>query len=144
MRSQPNRNYVSNDDIQTPPELAQRLVTHFQPTGRILEPCAGDGHFLRALRAHARTQSRRSLGEGGLALNSFRPSRVFWCEVKRNRDFFTWQQPVDWIITNPPWSQFRRFLQHALAHAEHIVFLVTINHLWTRARQHDIKSPALA
>jgi hypothetical protein len=60
--------------------------------------------------------------------------------MKRDRDFFAYSQPVNWIVTNPPWSQIRRFLQHALSLADHVVFLMTINHLWTRARQRDIKS----
>ncbi len=50
MRSQPNRNYTSNDDIQTPLALARKLVAHFQPSGRFLEPCRGNGNFLKALR----------------------------------------------------------------------------------------------
>ena len=49
---------------------------------------------------------------------------------------------MDWIITNPPWSQIRRFLQHALSLADHVVFLFTINHLWTRARLGMSKPPA--
>ena len=166
MRSQPNRNYVSNDDIQTPPALARRLVQHFQPTGLILEPCAGDGAFLKALRAHARrsrgaastrlnTQPNRvaqpirdsasdsearSLNSQPSTFNSPRASHVYSCELKRGVDFFACDRRVDWIITNPPWSQIRRFLQHALSLADHVVFLFTINHLWARARLGDVKA----
>ena len=43
MKSQPNRNYDSNDDVQTPPDLARRIVEHFQPGGTVLEPCKGEG-----------------------------------------------------------------------------------------------------
>jgi hypothetical protein len=144
VRSQPNRNYVSNDDIQTPSALARRLVSHFDPSGHLLEPCAGDGNFLKALRAHIRTPNP--------SVSSFphstgmvrRTSRVSWCEVKRNRNFFAWDQKVEWIITNPPWSQVRRFLQHALSLADHVVFLFTINHLWTRARLGDIRAAGFA
>lgn len=57
-----------------------------------------------------------------------------------SRDFFAWWEPVDWIITNPPWSQIRPFLQHALSLADHVVSLLTINHLWTKARQRDIRA----
>ena len=64
MRLQPNRNYVSNDDIQTPPLLARRLVQHFRPRGRILEPCKGAGNFLKQL-----------------------PKSAAWCEIKDGRDF---------------------------------------------------------
>ena len=117
MRLQPNRNYVSNDDIQTPPLLARRLVRHFRPRGRILEPCKGAGNFLKHL-----------------------PKSAAWCEIKEGRDFFAWTQKVDWIITNPPWSQMRRFLQQAMGVADHVVFLLTLNHLWTRARLRDLKA----
>lgn len=115
MRCQPNRDYTSNDNIQTPPALARLLVRHFRPRGMILEPCCGDGRIMRCL-----------------------PVGAHWCEIQRGRDFFAWSEPVDWIITNPPWSQIRPFLQHALSLADHVVFLLTINHLWTKARLRDI------
>jgi hypothetical protein len=115
MRLQPNRDYVSNDDVQTPLALARLLVRHFKPRGRVLEPCRGDGNILRYL-----------------------PRRADWCEIKAGRDFFNWKVKVDWILTNPPWSQIRRFLQHAMEHADHVVFLLTINHVWTKARLRDI------
>jgi hypothetical protein len=62
-----------------------------------------------------------------------------WTEIKRGRDFFAWTEPVDWIITNPPWSQIRNFLHHAMTLADHVVFLLTINHLWTKARLRDVR-----
>jgi len=65
------------------------LVEQLRPEGRILEPCAGDGAFLEAL-----------------------PRGAEWCGIKRGRDFLQWRGRVDWIITNPPWSQIRVFLRH--------------------------------
>lgn len=115
MRCQPNRDYVSNDDVQTPIELAEQLVAHFKPQGRILEPCRGDGNFTRILRF------------------------ADWCEIKEGRDFMAWNTKVDWIVTNPPWSEIRRFLGHAMEVADHVVFLLTINHVWTKARVRDIR-----
>jgi hypothetical protein len=117
MRFQPNRDYVSNDDIPTPPDLAKRLVEHFKPTGRVLEPCRGGGDIFR-----------------------FLPAGALWCEIKEGRDFLTSSEHVDWIITNPPWSQIRPFLRHSLALADHVVFLMTVNHVWTKARLGDVKS----
>lgn len=114
MKCQPNRDYDSNDDVQTPVELAGRIVNHFKPRGQILEPCRGDGHFFK-----------------------FMPT-ANWCEIKEGRDFFNWKQKVDWVITNPPWSQIRKFLQHSMMFADHVVFLATVNHLWTKARIRDI------
>ncbi|HRI83475.1 MAG TPA: hypothetical protein PLF88_13610 [Opitutaceae bacterium] len=116
MRFQPNRDYVSNDEVQTPAVLARMLVRHFRPRGRVLEPCCGEGRILHCL-----------------------PRGACWCEIRRGRDFFAWTEPVDWIITNPPWSQIRPFLQHAMKLADHVVFLLTINHVWTKARLRDIR-----
>lgn len=114
VRSQPNRDYVSNDDIQTPRDLARALIAHLAPTGRILEPCCGDGHILDCL-----------------------PAGAEWCELKRGRDFLHWRCSVDWIVTNPPWSQIRAFLRHSFKVADRVAFLMTINHAWTKARLRD-------
>jgi hypothetical protein len=114
---QPNRDYVSNDDVQTPIALARLLVRHFRPRGKVLEPCRGDGNFFRWL-----------------------PRSAEWCEIKQGRNFFDWTAKVDWILTNPPWSQIRPFLQHAMQHADQVVFLLTINHVWTKARLRDIRA----
>jgi hypothetical protein len=119
LRHQPTRAYRSDDCVMTPPRLARALVAALQPTGVLLEPCAGTGNFVRALRPHG---------------------DVRWCEISRGRDFFEWVEPVDEIITNPPWSQFRRFLDHALRLARRRVALVaTVNHFWTRHRRELVR-----
>ena len=41
MKMQPNRNYTSDDVVMTPIELAEKLVKHFNPQGKGLEPCCG-------------------------------------------------------------------------------------------------------
>ena len=124
VQSQPNRNYVSNDVIQTPRDLAAQLVAHFRPTGRCLEPCRGEGAFFDLL-----------------------PAGTEWSEILEGRDFL--QRPAgpdrfDWIITNPPWSQIRAFLAHAMTLADNVVFLMTINHVWTKARVRDIEEAGFA
>ena len=45
---------------------------------------------------------------------------------------------MDWIITNPPYSKMRRFIQHSMEVSDNVVFLTTINHLWLKARIRDI------
>ena len=117
VRYQPNRVYVSNDDIQTPPALARQLVAHFAPAGRILEPCAGANHIFDCL-----------------------PPGADWCELKRGRDFLQHTGRYDWILTNPPWSQIRAFLVHAFTLADNVVFLMTVNHAWTKARLREMKT----
>ena len=111
-----------NDRVYTPPPLATQIVRHFCPQGRVLEPCAGKRAFVHAL---ADCHDIIALDE---------------CEIDRGDDFFDWRQPVGWIVTNPPWSQFRAFLNHSMEVADNIVFLVTLNHFFTRARMRDVRS----
>jgi hypothetical protein len=113
VRSQPNRNYQSEDRVMTPPWLAKAIVQRLQPRGVILEPCAGNGNLLAALKGYGTLE---------------------WCEIDRGRDFFRHQTPVDWIITNPPWSQFGPFLEHSLRLADNVALMATVNHWWTRRR----------
>ncbi len=116
MKLQPNKNYKSDDVVMTPEPIAEMLVQHFKPIGRILEPCKGTGNFLK-----------------------FLPEDTLWCEIKENRDFMDFNEQVDWIITNPPWSKIRPFLKKSMEVADNVCFLLTINHLWTKARLRDIK-----
>ncbi|WP_417842133.1 helix-turn-helix domain-containing protein [Terasakiella sp.] len=104
-----------NDVVYTPRPLAKWIVDHFQPTGRILEPCRGDGAFL-----------------------DYMPG-ADWCELALGCDFFEYQGKVDWIVTNPPWSLLREFLHHSMKIADHVVMVITLNSLWTKARKRDIK-----
>ena len=34
---------------------------------------------------------------------------------------------VDWIITNPPWSKIKEFMIHSMTIANEIVYLISIN-----------------
>ena len=73
-------------------------------------------------------------------MRALRPyGRVSWCEIRRGRDFFAWQEPVTWVIGNPPWSDYRRFLAHALTLGQHVAFVSTLNHLWTKARRELVR-----
>lgn len=119
MRKQSNRNYKSTDEVMTPEPLAEALVKHFNPTGIVLEPCKGENAFIKALEK-----------QGGV-------SEIKWCEISEGIDFFDFNEKVDWIITNPPWSKMRKFLQHAYELADDVAFLMTINHCWTKARRRD-------
>lgn len=126
LRHQPTREYVktTNDGVQTPSALARALVAALRPSGTILEPCAGDGAFVRALRPYG---------------------RVVWCEndpVRRyynGRSFFDWTQRITWAISNPPWSEFRRVLAHSLQVADHVALLSTVNHIWTGHRRRLVR-----
>lgn len=115
MKTRPLAPQGGNDKIWTPDYLAVQIVGHFRPDGRILEPCRGDGAFLRAM------------------------PTCDWCEIDEGRDFLTCNGCWDWIITNPPWSQFRPFLNRAMSVADNVVFLSLVNAFFMRARVEDMR-----
>lgn len=104
-----------NDDIQTPVILAKQIVEHFEPSGRVLEPCCGDGNFLKVL-----------------------PKGTDWCEIKKGVDFLDVGEHYDWIITNPPYSKYRYFLNKSMEVSDNIVFLQLINASFYKARLRDM------
>lgn len=106
-----------NDNIQTPEYLAETIVNHFKPSGKILEPCCSEGAFLK-----------------------FLPT-ADWCELQKGKDFLTYNPEFkyDWIITNPPWSKFRAFLKHSMEISENVVFLSLVNAFFMRARYKDMQ-----
>src|ERR1035437_1739897 len=105
-----------NDCINTPDESAAQIAAHFKPSGKMLEPCRGGGAVARAM-----------------------PGRD-WCEIAEGRGFLTVSGRWNWIITNPPWSQFRPFLNKAMDVADNIIFLCLTNAWFMRARQRDIQN----
>jgi tRNA1(Val) A37 N6-methylase TrmN6 len=116
-----------NDKVYTPDDLALKIVKHFkkQIKGRVLEPCAGHGAFVRALQK-----------EG------FKPVEL---ELDRGLDFFEHHGKVDWIITNPPWSKARDFARHAYTISHDVVFLITANHFTAlKARFRDMREAGFA
>lgn len=115
MRNQPNRNYVSNDIVYTPDSLARALVDHFNPKGRGLEPCRGSGNIYKYLK------------------------NADYCEIQEGKDFYDYNKKVDYIFTNPPWSDIKNFLIHSYSLTDDVYMLFTINHLWTKARLRDMK-----
>jgi len=125
-----------DDRVYTPDELAYAIVKHFEPGGSVLEPCEGGGAFTRAFRMY----NQRS--------DSFlRPVCAFDIDGDTSVDFLNMQScgaagiptQFDWLITNPPWSLFRQFLKRSMQVADNVVFLVTLNHFFTKARMRDVE-----
>ena len=111
-----------NDKVYTPPELAKHIVEHFQPSGRLLEPCKGKGAFTDAM-------------------YPFTSNGYLSCyEIDVGLDFLQGSPPPhDWVITNPPWSQLRAFLQKSMEVADNVVFLCLVNAFFMKARQEDMR-----
>jgi hypothetical protein len=94
---------VHEDVVLTPPAIAEAMVRHFAPTGRVLDPCKGDGAFYKHL-----------------------PGAEY-CELQEGKDFFEYSASVDWIIGNPPYSVYSEWLAHSMTLADNIVYLIPIN-----------------
>jgi len=109
----PNRTGKQNqtDKVYTPIESAISIIKHFSPNGSILEPCAWKNAFYDNL-----------------------PWEKYRCEIDDWLDFFKWDKPVDWIITNPPYSIYDDFLIHAMEVANNIVFFVPLQKAFKSAK----------
>lgn len=126
MKSQPNRNYVSNDVVQTPSLLCKLIVEHFKPTGNVIEPCSGEGNFVEAIKNY------------NWSFPDLKSITEF--EISKGTDFLTHfpDKKYDWLISNFPWSDIRTFLAHSMKVSNNIVTVLTINHIFTKARMRDI------
>lgn len=100
------------DVVYTPDWVARDMVEFFKPSGRILEPCKGDGVFLKYL-----------------------PPHTEWCEIQEGRDFFKWVEPVDWVFGNPVYKNFSDWLDHSFSIAENVVFLVPLQYVWVSTKR---------
>lgn len=92
-----------NDVVFTPDWLAKEICLSLPIFGKVLEPCKGEGVFLKYL-----------------------PENTDWCEIADGINFYDYQKKVDWIVTNPPYSDFNRFLDHCFELADNVVFLVPV------------------
>ena len=98
-----NADINKNDIVFTPDWLACVICSMFPIRGSVLEPCKGQGAFLKYL-----------------------PINTEWCEITENRNYYDYNKEVDWIVTNPPYSDFDRFLAHSFALADNIVLLLPL------------------
>ena len=102
----PNKTGIATqaDNVQTPLHIAKLVMAYFPPPyGVVLEPCRGDGNIYNLL-----------------------PSPKDWCEIREGKDFFDYNGKVDWIITNPPYSNYDRFVAHCFDVADNVVLLCPI------------------
>ena len=110
-RSWPNKTGIATkqDAIMTPIETSKQIINHFsnQINGLCLDPCKGEGSFYDNL-----------------------PSPKLWAEINLGIDFLEWEKPVEWIITNPPYSIYDLFLSKCFEVSENVVLLIPLQKLW--------------
>ncbi|WPJ53518.1 hypothetical protein PQZ66_gp33 [Klebsiella phage vB_KleM_KB2] len=95
-----------NDVVYTPEWIALDMIKHFKPEGIILDPCSGGGVFFNNLEGNK-----------------------YFCEIEKGVDFFDFELPVRWIISNPPYSIFDEWLTHSLSLADEVCYLIPVNKL---------------
>lgn len=102
---QQNRSGIATiaDSVMTPTHIAELVINHFKPKGKVLEPARGTGNIYNLL-----------------------SEPKAWCEITEGKDFFDYTEKVDWVITNPPYSIYDLFLEKAFSLADNVVFLVPL------------------
>lgn len=114
MYSSKNHNIKSrnnaNDVFITPLELAKKQIQmiNVEASELWLDPFRNSGHYY----------------------NQFPTDNKDWCEILENKDFFEYQQLVNVICSNPPYSLMDKVLQHSVSlHPRVISYLIGINNL---------------
>lgn len=108
---------VPQDSYQTPLWCVNSLFKYIEwdRVSTFMEPCRGDGNVYDA----APVQDKR------------------YAEIREGIDYLiTPFEPVDLIITNPPYSRAQEFLEKSLSEAPTVVYLLRLNFLEAQ-RRHD-------
>jgi len=94
---------VESDYVLTPEWCAKDMIKFFNPVGKILDPCRGlNKVFYNNL------------------------PTADYCEIQENKNFFEYNNKIDWIISNPPYSIFKDWMIHSYKIADNIVYLLPI------------------
>lgn len=103
---------IAKDTVFTRREVAAEIVSkfNFPKTWCVLEPSAGSGTFVDALKSHF---------ERVIAID-IAPARF---DIEK-KDFFEFNEEVDLICGNPPFSIAKQFLQKAATLCRHIVMIL--------------------
>lgn len=109
----PSATNAETDRVYTPDEWSSLIIRLMPLYGRVLDPSRGKGAFFDHIPPHC---------------------EPLWCELDEGRDFFEFHEKVDWVVTNPPWSIIKSFMEHSFDIADNVCFLITANHAMTKAR----------
>jgi hypothetical protein len=106
--------------VNTPLEVSRDILEHYHSTywivGPVYDPFRGDGSFYNQFES--------------VFLDTV---ECYWSEITDGRDFFDFEDKMDWIISNPPYSKFTKVLEHSLEIADNIVYLIPVNKLTSSA-----------
>lgn len=99
---------VVHDVVYTPENIAQKIISLFdiKPTDKVLDAFAGKNMVF---------------------FDNYPECQKDWCEIELGKDFFDYNEHVDWIITNPPYSKYTEVMKHSYEIADNIVYLIPLN-----------------
>ena len=85
---------TKNDVFYTPKPIALQMMElcDITPTLSVLDPCYG----------------------GGVFYDNLPECKKNYCEIEKGLDFFDWNERVDLIIGNPPYSLWNKWLDHTM------------------------------
>jgi len=103
------------DFYATPPWCYENLDIDWSLFSSAHEPCRGDGRVEFFLQE-----------EVGIPTT--------YSEIMEDKDFFEWNEQTDLILTNPPFSLAKEFIDHSIAHCNTCLMLLRINYLGSITR----------
>jgi hypothetical protein len=98
---------VPNDKFETPEALVKECLSFIslKEADIVLDPCLGNGVWYKNI-----------IG------------KKEWCEIERGIDFFDFNEKIDWIISNPPYSDLDNWLNHSFEIAKKgVAYLLGVN-----------------
>jgi len=106
-----------SDIVYTQNKISKHIIDFLKPKGKILDPCKGDGSFF----------------------NVFPTTETnLYCEIEEGKDFYAFNEKVDWIIGNPPYSIFKDWLKHSFNIADNVSYLVPTNKIFQSWKVMDL------
>ena len=100
----------ANDIIYTPKPVALTLIEmcDLKEGDKVLDPCYGGGVFYQNLPDYVSKE---------------------WCEIEKGKDFFEYNERVDCIIGNPPFSIWKKWLEHTIKLTDKFAYVMNSNNL---------------
>ena len=99
-----------NDVFHTHPDVAKIMIKmcDIKPTDTVLDPCAGDNKVF---------------------YKNFPECLKEYCEITEDKDFFKYDKKVDWVIGNPPYSLWNKWLDHTMEITDKFCYIFGIFNL---------------
>ena len=111
-----NMKAKKNDVVYTPKSIALKAIEMCDITENmtVLDPSKG----------------------GGIFYNNLPNCKKSYCEISENKDFFKWNEKVDLVIGNPPFSLWTKWLEHTVSITDKFCYIFgAINLTDTRLRK---------